>query len=327
MRCFITLALACMAPLVAQAECVGENLIASLPPAQLAPLRAATDATPFAKGNLWHATRAGQDITLVGTFHLDDPRHVATMTALTPALSQAKALLVEAGPAEETALKAQVADHPERLVNRTGPTLPEVLSDRDWARLSDALRARGIPPFFAAKLQPWYLTAVLAVPACQFDPTEIPNGLDRRLMAYAADHDLAVQALEPFDTIFKIFDSFSPKDQVLMLTQTLDASDQDAAMAVTLSDSYFAGDSRLFWEFSKWQVMISPNTAPEEAKRQFDLVDAALVNRRNVTWIPVIEAAAAQGPIVVAFGALHLSGEQGVLNLLKRDGWKIEPLP
>jgi uncharacterized protein YbaP (TraB family) len=40
----------------------------------------------------------------------------------------------------------------------------------------------------------------------------------------------------------------------------------------------------------------------------------------------VIEEAASAGPLVVAFGALHLSGEDGVLNLLAKSGWTIEPL-
>ncbi len=255
-------ALLMVSGLSASAACEGDNLIAALPPETLAPLQAAADAAPFAKGNLWHLTKAGQEITVVGTFHLDDPRHDATLQALLPALSHATTLLVEAGPEEEAAIKAVLADHPDRLVNTTGPTLPEVLSDDDWARLSDALRARGIPPVFAAKLQPWYLAAVLAVPACQFDPTAVPNGLDRRLLTYAADHAMPVQALEPFDTIFQIFDSFSAQDQVLMLTQSINVLDQDAAMAVTLSDSYFAGDSRLFYEFSKWQVHDHPRHHP-----------------------------------------------------------------
>ncbi len=79
--------------------------------------------------------------------------------------------------------------------------------------------------------------------------------------------------------------------------------------------------------FPSGRCMTTPGITPAEAERQFALVDAALINRRNVAWIPVIEAAAAKGPIVVGFGALHLSGEQGVLNLLAQDGWTVEPLP
>jgi uncharacterized protein YbaP (TraB family) len=51
-----------------------------------------------------------------------------------------------------------------------------------------------------------------------------------------------------------------------------------------------------------------------------------MINRRNRAWVPVISAAATKGPLVVAFGALHLSGSEGVLNLLVQDGWAVAPL-
>jgi uncharacterized protein len=52
-----------------------------------------------------------------------------------------------------------------------------------------------------------------------------------------------------------------------------------------------------------------------------------MMTDRNRAWIPVIEAAAKQGPILVAFGALHLSGKTGVLRLLEQDGYSITRQP
>jgi len=52
-----------------------------------------------------------------------------------------------------------------------------------------------------------------------------------------------------------------------------------------------------------------------------------LISARNRGWIGVIEAAAANGSVLAAFGALHLPGEDGVLALLDRAGWALSPLP
>ena len=308
------------------ATCVGQNLITALPSDQRAALQAAADAVPFAKGNLWQATKDGQTITLVGTYHLDDPRHASTITRLSGPMAAAKTLLVEAGPEEEAALKAHIARHPERLINATGPTLPEALTKADWLRLAKAMRARGVPPVFAAKMQPWYISSVLAIPPCQFADTTTGLGLDRRLIAMAADRNVPVASLEPYDTIFGIFDSFSAKDQLTMLVQTLDAGAVGDDMAITISDSYFSGENRLFWEFARLQLMSLSGASEAEADRQTLLIEEALINRRNRAWLPVISVAAAEGPLVVAFGALHLSGEQGVLNLLAMEGWTVLPL-
>ena len=329
----LTRPLACLVLLLgfgtANAQCIGRNLIATLPPDQLAALKATTEAEPFAHGNLWHATRGSEDITLIGTYHLDDPRHPATVAALTPALAHATALLVEAGPKEEAAVKDLMVRKPETMLITTGPTLPEALSAADWQRLSDALNARGIPAFMAARMKPVFLTAILSIPACNFAAASAAaeNGLDKRLIAAATAQGLPIKALEPFDTIFGIFDQFTPADQIAMLTQTLDSDGGSDDMAQTLTDAYFAGDARLFWQFSYLQSLSLPGMTKAEADREFALVEQALMTTRNAAWIPVIESAAAKGPIVVAFGALHLSGDKGVLNLLRHDGYQITPFP
>ena len=321
------LALCFLLPLAAHADCGGRNLIDALPPDQRTALETAANAVPFATGNIWHATKGGQDITLIGTFHLNDPRFDQIIAAVEPTLANASALLVEAGPQEEAALKSFIADHPERLINQTGPTLPEVLSPEDWQKVVTALQARNMPAFFGAKLQPWYLTTILSIPACEFSTAAVDSGLDKRLMAMAAAKSIPVKALETFDTILSVFDSFTSDEQLDMLTQALDTGGAaEADMAMTVSDSYFAGTNRLFWEFSRQQLLALPGADPAKVAREFDQIEATIITRRNRSWIPLIlQAAAAKSPILVAVGALHLPGEQGVLNLLKQDGWDITP--
>lgn len=326
MRCLWFWFILLLLPIGLRAECQGNNLIAALPAAQRDALRTAAEAVPFARGNLWQATRAAQVITLVGTYHLDDPRHAATLARLAPRIAAATTLLVEAGPQEEAALRADIARNPGRVTNASGPPLRDALSDADWLRLSDALRNRGIAPVFATKMQPWYLSSLLAIPPCQFGDTTGQKGLDRRLMDMATSRAVPIVALEPYDTVFSIFDSFTATDQVTMLVQTLDATVVDDDMAVTLSDSYFSGDNRLFWEYTRLQMMTLSGATRDQADQQIAQLEEAMISRRNRAWMPIITAAAAQGPVVVAFGALHLAGRAGVLNLLAADGWTVLPL-
>jgi uncharacterized protein YbaP (TraB family) len=310
-------------PLAAHAQCSGRNLIAASSPATRSALQAAADSVPFATGNLWHATRGALHITLVGTYHLDDPRHAATVAALAPDLASAKTLLVEAGPDEVVALKADLAANPTRLIHQ-GPTLPETLTQADWARLTTAVAERGLPAFLVAKMQPWYVSTLLAIPACLFDGTAMSDGLDQQLMRVASAAGLPIVALEPFDTLFTMFNAMPQEDQIEMLLETLATTGAlEDDMAQTLADSYFAGQNWLFWEFSRQQALDQPGADPARVARLFALIEDLLMTRRNRAWLPVIEAQAAKGPLVVAFGALHLAGENGVLNLLARNGWTV----
>lgn len=323
------LALACLAlSPAARAQCQGSNLIAALPAAERQALRAAADAAPFARGNLWQARRDGQVIHLVGTYHLDDPRHAAMMDRITPLIASASTVLVEAGPEEEAALKDRMARDPSVMVNTDGPTLREALTDPEWQALAAAMRDRGLPPFLVSKFRPWYVSALLAVPACQMAASEAAAklGLDGRIIAQASRSGVPVRALEPYDTVFRLFDAMPAKDQLAMVRSALATESRAADYAVTLAEAYFAEDARLIWELTRKLSADTPGYTAEQIEADLARMEQDLMVNRNRAWIPVIEEAAAQGPILVAFGALHLSGEAGVLNLLAQAGYTLTRL-
>jgi uncharacterized protein YbaP (TraB family) len=310
----------------AHAQCDGQNLIAALPAADQAALRAKADATPYARGNYWQATKGDQVIHLIGTYHFDDPRHAKALATLAPILAHAQTLLVEAGPAEQAALKNRIYDDPGMMVITDGPTLPELLPDAVWQDVANAISARGIPAFMAAKFRPWYIAMLLGVPACAMTDAE-PKGLDGLLIDAATAQGLTIQPLEPFDTVFGIFDSMTQPDQIDMITSAVALEAKSADLSVTLADSYFAEEGRLIWEFNRYASLTLPGSTPEQVDREMAVMEDALMTRRNRAWIPRIKAAAAKGPLLIAFGALHLSGEAGVLNLLAQDGYTLTRLP
>ena len=62
-----------------------------------------------------------------------------------------------------------------------------------------------------------------------------------------------------------------------------------------------------------------------------DAADQAFFKRtmlaeRNVAWLPGLRAALDKGKAVVAVGAGHLAGEQGIIALLARQGYRAEPV-
>lgn len=311
---------------VAHAECVGQNLIAAMAPAEAASLRAVTGKVPYATGNHWRAVRGAAEVEIIGTYHMEDPRHDATLTALGPTLDRATLVLVEAGPAEMAALKTRMAKEPGLMINTKGPTLPEVLSEADWQQLTDAMQARGVPAFMAAKLQPWYLSMLLSIPPCAMVGMGEDKGLDARLIEVATARGLPLQALEPYDTVFGIFGQMTQEEQLAMVTAALALDGLAEDMSVTMADSYFAEDGRLIWEFMRAEAMKLPGADPVKVEAEFAAMETAMMITRNRAWIPVIEAAAEKGPVLAAFGALHLSGENGVLALLEQAGFTVERL-
>jgi len=313
------------APLFAQ--CNGKNLFAEMEPAKAATITAAADAVPFARGNYWRATRGDEEIAIVGTYHFDDPRHFPTLAVITPRIVVAKTVLVEAGPDEEKSLMDLIARDPSKMMIMDGPSLLEQLPPEVWAQLSEAMALRGIPGFMAAKMQPWYVAVLLSLPPCAMATMQDPKGLDGLVIDTATRAGIPVQGLEPFDTVFHIFDAMSHDEMVAMIQSTLALEDQSEDYNATLADSYFAGESRMIWEFMREVSYDLPGYTRDQIDADFARMEELLMNARNRAWIPVLLDAAADGPVFTAFGALHLSGEEGVLNLLQNEGFTLEELP
>jgi hypothetical protein len=54
--------------------------------------------------------------------------------------------------------------------------------------------------------------------------------------------------------------------------------------------------------------------------------EQVLLVNRNQNWIPVIEKVSSEVPTFFTVGAAHLAGKEGVINLLKKAGFTVEPV-
>ena len=331
---FVSAAIFCLFSLPVAAECVGTNLIAEMPAETQARIDEAVAAVPFHRGNLWRATKDDAEIVLVGTYHFADSRHDAMMQRLAGALDDAALLYVEAGPEQEAQLTEALQNDPELMFDSNGPTLPERLTEDEWQRLSTAIEARGVPAIIASRMRPWYIALLVGISPCMMQRmTENgdPGGLDRMLTARAEELDIPVRALEPWDTVFSIFEDLTPDQEEDMIRANLPAAEYADDYAATLTEAYFDADVWRIWEFARFDAYATSGLPHEIVDEQMDLARAMLMDRRNQSWIEPLttgafEAAEDGKGIVAGFGALHLPGQQGVLQLLKDDGWELERL-
>lgn len=325
----LVIAAACLlAGAPVQAVCVGANLFDALAPETRAELRQRAGGVPHSEGILWQAERGAERVTLVGTFHFDDPRHAATLAALQPTLADARTLLVEAGPQEEAALQAAMSQRLDLFFVPTGPTLPERMAEPDWLRLSAAMRARGVPAFLAAKFKPWYAAMTLSLSPCALGEVAAGHeGLDGQLIAEAEARGLPVVAMEPYDAALTLFDLIPDGDQIDLIRAALLTAEAADDYTATLADAYFAEETQLIWEFTRHDALANSGMDAAAVEAQIALSEALLIERRNRAWIAPILAAAARGPVLVAAGALHLPGRIGLLALLEAEGFSVARLP
>ena len=315
-------------PSAALSQCSGEDLRATLTAPERAILDARTQSQPYATGNLWRAEMDGETIYIVGTLHLDDPRLSEPMARIEPLIAQSGRVLLEMTETEEAQLSEAMSSRPEILL-LPDTTLPELMAPAQWQAVSQAVDTYGIPPFVAAKFRPWYLMMLLSTPPCAMDQLAAMNGLDARIKAAAQRLEVPTEALEPYDTAFRLLNAEPLDDQVDAIEFAVATQTMGEDVIVTTLDSYFEQSHAEIWQLTSVLMARSDRYSAEEIDALIATSADTLLTQRNVAWIPVILNAArtTQKPILAAFGAAHLAGENGVLKLLEEQGFSLTRLP
>lgn len=320
---FLLALLVFLTPLPLWANCGGIDMRATLDTSQNAEVAQRLADKPFQTGNHWLATKGDKRINLIGTMHIDDPRFIPVVQRLAPVIQAADLLLVEATTEDQKALEKNMAADPS-LAFLTGKTLIDLMPTEDWEALATAANARGIPPFMAAKFQPWYLSLILSMSPCALKEAANGNeGLDAKLLGIAAAADVPTASLEHYTTVFKLFGDDPIEEQIEMLSIGILPEALSENATATLAAQYFDEDHLSAMETSRVITRPVVKMNPADFDVVFDGFINLLVRGRNESWIAPIEAAEGN-QIVVAAGALHLGGEYGLLNLLQQRGYTLE---
>ncbi|PSL18210.1 TraB/GumN family protein [Shimia abyssi] len=314
------------------AACDGPSEFDALPSERRAELEARAANAPFHEGILWQAKKNGHTSYIVGTMHIPDPRHSIVMDRLTSELDAPEQLFMELSHADQQAFQHHLTANPALTLITDGPSLIDRLGDENWAKLQPHLSALGLPGFVAANYQPWFLGMTLSIPPCAMtELREGKPGLDRLIELWSTEANAPVQSLDNTKSLLDLLASDPLHEQVsdfkwsLSLGLPIAGVDSNA----TLTALYFQEKIQLFWEYTqdKAQDYI---TTPED-KARLDAItaelQAELINARNLAWVDTLAPELAAAPAVVAVGALHLPGDDGVLNLLSLRGFALTRVP
>jgi hypothetical protein len=276
---------------------------------------AANAAVPYGEGRLWRVTApSGAKSYVFGTMHSAHPRVVAVPEPIYAALRECRVLLPElamsASEISQAMLAAMAADREQSLTR--------VIEDRDLlARVAKALRKRGLPAASAREMPAWSAIFLLMAPVGNYRSPVAPGQvLDLLLIDEARRRGMEVVALETPEIQFGIFKGLDNADQVRVLRLMVDGQSwlygQESGR-FTL-ENYLAGrNDRLYRALTE-----------REGEELVRIVNRRLLHDRNHGMVERMTPYFLRGGAFTAVGALHLPGEEGVLNLLAQQGFRVE---
>ena len=270
---------------------------------------------------LWKVSDADNDVYLLGSFHLLKPTDYPLSADIDAALADAEHVMFELSPDEMSSpdlglkmAQAAVRTDGTRLSSALPPEVATALGE--WMEANrEALAAQGMQPQMLEVFEPWFVSLMVSVTGMTQRGLDPELGLDRHIADAATAAGKTTAGLELGQEQIAFFDGMDPDEQVQMLADAL-SGDDGGAQVDLLHDAWRRGDVEALW-----------NGMAVDMRRQYPALYQRINVDRNDAWVPKLEARLKQhasDDTLVVVGALHLLGEDGVVEKLRARGYRVE---
>lgn len=262
----------------------------------------------FNQGLLWQISRGDQVYGYVlGTIHVDDPDILALPTEISRRLDDSSRYVMEMVPADD-----DIQTFSQAMFFQDGQRLDQLLSPETYTRTLAILENYSMTPEVATLLKPWAAFVLMSY------PDNMQTVLDISLLERARRNGADIAGLETIGEQIDIFSHMSLSDQTRILTDTVchyKNTGEDFSMMKSL---YRARDLEGLAKYGQ-RYRFEDNSA-------YDEIYGRLIVDRNRRMVERLVPLLGEGVVFVAVGAMHLPGEQGILNLLEKREFTLTPL-
>ncbi len=201
------------------------------------------------------------------------------------------------------------------MMQPAGSILEQQLSESAWSSLNAFIDKRGIPSSQIQPLSPAGATLVLTITEYQLKGFT-QEGVDKFYFDKGTSEAMPISWLETIDSQVALIGSLNELDPNMLVEYTLKDLSRGDEVIKNLHDAWKTGDMEKL-----------TSVGLTEWKEEFPDVYADFMTNRNNAWYPQIIEMLKDDPIeYVLVGALHLAGEDGLIHLLEKDGYKVEKL-
>ena len=202
------------------------------------------------------------------------------------------------------------------LIMTDGTTLKNLLTPAEYKEVSTYFEGMGLPMMMLNTVKPMFLSMLAEVNVA-------PGGMeDADMASYEMDiyekantAGKSVGGLETMAYQMSVLDNIPYKEQAKMLL--------DAVRSVNVESEGF---DEMVEIYKTQNIEAMVQMVSEEGEGGLAGYEDVLLNNRNQNWIPLMARKMEKGSVLFAVGAGHLAGEEGVIKLLKKEGYSVTPV-
>jgi uncharacterized protein YbaP (TraB family) len=193
-----------------------------------------------------------------------------------------------------------------------GQTLQDLFTAAEYSKVkkffSDSLKMN---IDFFNRMKPMMLESLLYP---RMMPCKSPSGSELELMSVAKKDKKQIKGMETVQFQAAIFDSIPYEVQAKALLKDIDSADKNKVMFSEMVNIYKSQ------QISRFTEMMKDSTFSEGED------DDLLLKKRNLNWVAQLDTILPKESIFMAVGAAHLFGENGLIALLRKDGYTVMPV-
>ena len=259
---------------------------------------------------LWKISGNGlkESSYLYGTIHVMPKEKFSISPKIQQALNSSDALAMEVDLNMDFKTKLQVA---QEMIIPGGKTLQDLLNASDFSQVKsyciDSLHMKRGKFKKYIRLKPFFFSSVIAQE--QMGKTA---SYEMEFNKIAKKSKLPTLGLESIQFQMQTINKMKVEDQAKMMMQEFGSNPEE--QFDTMLNLYLKEDLSGLYEL----IVLETSQIPEFNYNFLEL--------RNSNWIPVIQKQIALQSTFIAVGAAHLPGKTGVIELLKAQGFTVEPI-
>jgi len=194
-----------------------------------------------------------------------------------------------------------------------GKKLSELLSKDEYARVETYFKQHSVPLPLAMmnRFKPYFISSLIGEQMMSCDQK---NGMEELIMRESKKYSKEIKGLETTEFQASIFDSIPYEKQAKDLVSYIDSIDSYKAVTMEMIEVY------------REQNLERMDSLMHKSDPGMDEYMDILLYGRNRHWVDQMPEIMKGKCILFAVGAGHLPGEQGVISLLRKKGYKVTPM-
>jgi uncharacterized protein len=249
---------------------------------------------------------------LFGTMHMICANDIGISDSLSYAIKNSDKVYLEIDMED---MMGMMLTAMTKMTMRGDTTLSDLLTADEYSKVKTFFEEKtgGMMPFsIVEKFKPMLVGSMVMEQLQQCQNMII---MEQLVMEEAGRHKKEIEGLETLEFQLGIFDKIPYKMQAkYLLDMVNDSGKQEKDNELTIMTNTYRNQ-----ELDKMSELIN-----QEAS--ISGYSDILLYDRNADWTNKMKELMIKNSLVVAVGAGHLPGEKGVINLLRKAGYKVEPV-